>query len=202
MPDIGLTPYGSNNAPPENCNRFIEEFFIESRPILWRMAFHMLDDRTLADDAVSEIWLRVLTHLPGFRKESKFTTWLYRIAMNTIIDMARAQKRTTPCPESSWKSKDPQDDPDNGCEQSLKDALVRHSLSQLPFSQRSLIIMRDIEDLSIRHIAEILEIPGGAVKSRLHRARNSLKRILQHKTRVPGKEGIGRFFISESGKLS
>ncbi len=204
MSDIKLTPHIPKTSESDDCEGFIENLFIRSRPLLRRMAFNMLNDANLADDAVSEVWIRVLAHLPGFREEAKFTTWLYRIAMNTIIDMERARKRSLShlAPEPVWEPKDPKEDPDTNCEQSLKDALVRYALSQLSSTQRSLIIMRDIEDLSIRHIAEILQLPEGAVKSRLHRARKSLKRILQHKTQVPGQESIGTVFITEGGKLS
>ncbi|HBQ95209.1 MAG: RNA polymerase sigma factor [Firmicutes bacterium] len=193
-----------NDPVSGKSNRFIEDLFVRSRPRLWRMAFNMLNDKTLAEDAVSEIWIRVLSHLPEFREEAKLTTWIYRIAMNTIIDMARSRNRVTSYQWSEVASEpaDLREDPDSNCERSLKDAFVHYGLSQLPPPQRSLIIMRDIEDLPIKHIAAILDLPQSAVKSRLHRARRSLKHILQHRTRVPGKEAIGVVSISEGGRLS
>ena len=82
-------PYDS--VDPRERTAVLENLFVDSKPRLLRMAINMLNDATLAEDAVSEIWLRVLTHLPTFRQDAKITTWIYRIAMNTIVDMTRSK---------------------------------------------------------------------------------------------------------------
>ncbi|WP_053959187.1 RNA polymerase sigma factor [Sulfobacillus thermosulfidooxidans] len=191
-----------NDVHGENWDALMGDLFAYYKPRLLRMAVNMLNDAELAEDAVSEIWIRVLTHFSTFRHEAKFSTWLYRIAMNTIIDMERAKSRPTtyPHPHENLASAH-SEDPDSHCEQSFKQEWVRYALTRLSAMQRSLIMMRDIEHLPLKQIASILGIPETAVKSRLYRARKALKRLLQQRTRVPGQESVGTVSLSEWGRL-
>ncbi|OLZ08504.1 RNA polymerase sigma factor [Sulfobacillus thermosulfidooxidans] len=202
MQDQDVLQHLRNDVHGENWDALMSDLFAYYKPRLLRMAVNMLNDAELAEDAVSEIWIRVLTHLSTFRHDAKFSTWLYRIAMNTIIDMERAKGRmmTYFQPNENLPS-DHSEDPDSHCEQSFKQELIRYALTRLSPMQRSLIIMRDIEHLPIKQLATILAIPETAVKSRLHRARKALKRLLQQRTRVPGQESVGTVSLSEWGGL-
>lgn len=164
---------------------------------LYRLSFRMLGNHHDALDAVQEILLKLLAALPKFQGRSRFGTWLYRLAANTCLDIRRKRGRTTAesleatlehSPSASLSILDPQpnDNPDQFVEQQYRETLVRAALNQLPESQRRLLELRDLEDLSNSQVADILGIEVGALKARLHRARQALKRTLDAGVYVPG----------------
>lgn len=164
---------------------------------LYRLSFRMLGNHHDALDAVQEILLKLMAALPKFQGRSRFGTWLYRLAANTCLDIRRKRGRTSAesleatlehSPGASLAMLDdrPNDNPDVYVEQQYKENLVRAALEQLPESQRQLLILRDLEDLSNTQVADILGIEVGALKARLHRARQALKRTLDSGVFVPG----------------
>lgn len=164
---------------------------------LYRLSFRMLGNHHDALDAVQEILLKLLYALPKFQGRSRFGTWLYRLAANTCLDIRRKRGRTSAeslentlehSPGSSLAMLDEPgyDNPDTYVEQQYREKLVRAALDQLPETQRRLLELRDLEDLSNSQVANILGIEVGALKARLHRARQALKRVLDAGVLVPG----------------
>ncbi|HEY3364540.1 MAG TPA: sigma-70 family RNA polymerase sigma factor [Symbiobacteriaceae bacterium] len=164
---------------------------------LYRLSFRMLGNHHDALDAVQEILLKLLAALPKFQGRSRFGTWLYRLAANTCLDIRRKRGRTSAesleatlehSPATSLAVLDdrPMDNPDLFVEQQYRENLVRAALSQLPETQRQLLTLRDLEDLSNSQVADILGIEIGALKARLHRARQALRRQLDIGVAVPG----------------
>lgn len=170
---------------------------------LHRMAYRMLGSHHDAMDAVQEILLRLLRSLPSFRGEAKFSTWLYRLASNTIIDYRRRLYRREPdLPlEFDLQIEGPNTDPDSMCEAAFKEYLIDQGLKQLPEAQRLLVVLRDREGLANQEVADILGIDIGTLKSRLHRARGALRRILEEGVVVEGQERQGRFQLDPGGSL-
>lgn len=164
---------------------------------LYRLSFRMLGNHHDALDAVQEILLKLMAALPKFQGRSRFGTWLYRLAANTCLDIRRKRGRTAAesleatlehSPGASLAMLDdrPSDNPDVFVEQHYREEMVRAALGQLPESQRKLLVLRDLEDLSNSQVADLLGIEVGALKARLHRARQALKRILDAGVFVPG----------------
>jgi RNA polymerase sigma-70 factor (ECF subfamily) len=164
---------------------------------LYRLSFRMLGNHHDAMDAVQEILLKLLAALPKFQGRSRFGTWLYRLAANTCLDIRRKRGRTAAdsleaalefSPSVSLATADEwsTDNPDLYMEQQYREELVRAAMARLPESQRQLLQLRDLEDLSNSQVAEILGIEVGALKARLHRARQALKRVLDAGVKVPG----------------
>lgn len=164
---------------------------------LYRLSFRMLGNHHDALDAVQEVLLKLMAALPKFQGRSRFGTWLYRLAANTCLDIRRKRGRTSAesleatlehSPSASLAILDdrPTDNPDEYVEQQYRENLVRAALEQLPESQRKLLVLRDLEDLSNSQVADILGIEVGALKARLHRARQALKRALDAGVMVPG----------------
>lgn len=164
---------------------------------LYRLSFRMLGNHHDALDAVQEILLKLLAALPKFQGRSRFGTWLYRLAANTCLDIRRKRGRTSaesldnalehsPGSTLSFLDESGAESPDVYVEQLYRERLVRAALEQLPESQRRLLELRDLEDLSNTQVAEILGIEVGALKARLHRARQALKRVLDAGVFVPG----------------
>lgn len=164
---------------------------------LYRLSFRMLGNHHDALDAVQEILLKLLAALPKFQGRSRFGTWLYRLAANTCLDIRRKRGRTaaesldnnmehSPGLSLTLAAEPGLESPDQYVEMLYRERLVRAALDQLPENQRRLLELRDLEDLSNTQVAELLGIEVGALKARLHRARQALKRVLDSGVFVPG----------------
>lgn len=164
---------------------------------LYRLSFRMLGNHHDALDAVQEILLKLMAALTKFQGRSRFGTWLYRMAANTCLDIRRKRGRTSaesldnalehsPGTAVSFLDHLDVESPDSYVEQQYRERLVRAALDQLPESQRRLLELRDLEDLSNSQVASILGIEVGALKARLHRARQAFKRVLDAGVFVPG----------------
>jgi len=153
------------------------------------LCYRRLNDRELALDATQEAFLKAYRGLARFRAESRFYTWLFRIAVNeaTTAHRRRARRRAgsldaegsegerLPEPAAD-ESYDPQAEVSRGDERSV----LMAAIAELDEEQARVVVLRDVEQLSYQEVADILEIPLGSVKSRLHRARHALKtRLLQ-----------------------
>jgi RNA polymerase sigma-70 factor (ECF subfamily) len=156
------------------------------RQRVWRLAFQVLRDREEAWDCTQDAFVRAFQSLASFRGQSAFYTWLFRIAMNVATDRLRArgaQARafgTQPVPAEEWErtAPDPGARPDQaalGAERRLR---IRRALDTLPPNARTIIMLSDVEGLSYREIADVLNCPIGTVMSRLHNARKRLRSAL------------------------
>lgn len=133
--------------------------------------------REAALDAAQETFLTVFRKADQFRGDAAFSTWLYRVAVNTCYDQLRKSRRraTEPLPE-------PHDPPDPSVGDTLGSVEVRGDLSAalaaLPEEFRSAIVLVDVEGLSVAEAASVLEVAQGTIKSRLHRGRARLAELL------------------------
>lgn len=141
-----------------------------------------------AADVVADAFVRVNNALPNFKGQSAFTTWLYRILTNCFLDLRKKEKsRQALSLESALQTADGElerqveDDsptPYDRAEMGERESAVQLAVEQLPEYQRAMIIMYHGEGLAYEEIAEALDLPIGTVKSRLNRARLSLREIL------------------------
>jgi RNA polymerase sigma-70 factor (ECF subfamily) len=153
---------------------------------VWRLAYQVLHDREEAWDVAQEAFVRAFHSLPSFRGQSAFYTWLFRITVNVATDRHRqrgAQARAfgpERVTEEEWARTTP--DPGGGPEQQAarkeQRERIRSALDALPPKARTIIMLSDVEGLSYREIAEVLNCPIGTVMSRLHNARKRLKTLL------------------------
>ena len=142
---------------------------------LFMLLLRLLGDRGEAEDVAQEVMLRAWRGIAGFRGQSSYFTWLYRIAVN---EANRALEKRARRPASAPLGADelqlptpPADDPARQAENSeLRRALGR-ALAQLPPALRTAIVLRDVEGLSTQEAAEIAGVSQAALKSRLHQAR-------------------------------
>ena len=137
-------------------------------------------DRDEIADVTQEAFIKAYLALPGFRGESQFYTWLYRIAVNTAKNYLVGRSRRPPSADvdvadAEYLAANDQlhdlDSPENRlfCEQ--LDGVIRNTIADLPEDLRTAITLREYEDLSYDDIAEIMQCPTGTVRSRLFRAR-------------------------------
>ena len=130
-----------------------------------------------ADDIAQEAFIKVYKNLASFNRKSKFSTWLYRITINTSYSYLRKEKRYTPLAYIS-KPDNLRKIPLEKLEYEEKQKLIDKVLKNLPFKYRAIIVLKEIEGLSYKDIAKTLGCRVGTVESRLFRARHILKDIL------------------------
>ncbi len=141
------------------------------------LVFLTLGDSDYVDDISQDVFISVYKKLGEFRFESKFTTWLYRITVNKCRDHLRKKKvRSIFVP-----IKDSESELSVSVNHENIDipALVRKAIKRLPDKLKTPLILRDIDGLSYKEIAEKLDCEVGTIKSRIFRARESLKTLLE-----------------------
>jgi RNA polymerase sigma-70 factor (ECF subfamily) len=157
------------------------------------MLARMLGDRDDAADATQETFLNLHRHGHRFRSESRFSTFVYRVAVNAALNRRRSQTRRRVRTEEFAQGQQigqalpstprgPEDAIGGGEVQQR----VQRCLAALPAALRAPVVLYDIEGLSYGEIAEILRIAEGTVKSRIHRARHALRRELADLAREVG----------------
>ena len=141
------------------------------------ICLRMLRDREAALDATQETFITVFRKADRFAGRSAFSTWLYRVAVNTCYDATRKAKRSRaePLPETN-------DPVDPGAGDELASVELRPdleaALTSLPDEFRSAVVLSDLEGLALQTVADILEVPVGTIKSRVFRGRKLLAEIL------------------------
>lgn len=162
------------------------------RDRVFNVTFRMLGNKAEAEDIAQEVFIAVFKTVDTFREESKFSTWLYRVAVNhtknRIKYLARRNDRNrTELDENTADSEGGSlgggaarpSRPDKALEGAQLEQVLQAAINTLDEEHRALVVLRDIEELSIEEICEITGIPDGTVKSRLHRARAALRKKLQ-----------------------
>jgi RNA polymerase sigma-70 factor (ECF subfamily) len=126
-----------------------------------------------AQDLSQQVFLRILQTIHQFKGQSRFETWLYRVAVNEALQhlRRRSRKRTAPL------EYEPADHSPSPTRHSEEEELLEQALARLDPELRSLFLLREVEQLSYREIAAILDMNEGTVGSRLNRARE----LLQHR---------------------
>ena len=162
----------------------------EALAMLWQdqsanvlnLAFRMLKDRDQAEDILMDVFVQVPKAVQGFRGQSALNTWLYRLTVNACLMKLRSQKRhreleeekiDTIIEEALGKV--------DATEESFDAELLEKGLAQLPAETRSMLWLKDAEDLDVKDLAEIYGMPEGTVKARLSRARHFVKDYLKER---------------------
>lgn len=150
----------------------------------YQYAFRLTRDRDTAADLVADAFLRVFRSVEGFKGQSAFTTWLYRIITNCFLD---ARKKASARPTSSLDDvlettdgelqrqyESDEESPLDQLDRRMRAQQLTEAIESLPEVHRSIVQMYHGEMLSYEEIAEVLGVPIGTVKSRLNRARVAL----------------------------
>jgi RNA polymerase sigma-70 factor (ECF subfamily) len=152
--------------------------------MVYALAYHLLGDREEALEVSQEVFLRVFRTLPTFRGQSALKTWIFRIVVNQARNRQRWWNRRHRSHQVSLDLHVEQCGEIESASQALPDRLlaskevadrIGEALSALPFDQRSVVVLREIEGLRYEEIAFSLGVAVGTVKSRLTRARQVLR---------------------------
>jgi RNA polymerase sigma-70 factor (ECF subfamily) len=160
---------------------FREVYLFYGKPVR-HLGLYLLGDPEEANDLLQDLFLKLYANIEGYRFESPFAAWFYRIAVNSCRDRLRARSRRIAYLHAS---------PDKNVAPSRSDAegaldasaaeqekAVRAALMRVPEKYRVCLILREIEDCSYEEIAAILNVSLGTVRSRLSRGRNFLRKLL------------------------
>jgi RNA polymerase sigma-70 factor (ECF subfamily) len=179
----------------ESLDRFAEKYHAR----LLALARRLVGNHEDALDALQEILLHIDRSLPKFKGESSLYTWAFRLASNVCLNYRRKLGRTNSAAPLDDGFKDavllpvarPNDNPDTSCRARFRQRLVEQALLKLPETQRAVLVLCDLEDMTAAETAEVLQISTNVVKSRLHRARAALKRMVEKEFEALGVEVDG-----------
>ena len=162
---------------------------------LQRLCTRMTGDPHCGEDLTQETFARVFARRKEYQPTAKFSTWLWRIALNLSYDELRRRRR-----REQWAQDDTEAErlsgleaaaasdaaPDHSLLARERGELVRQALARLPEAHRTVLVLRHYEDLKFREIAAVLELPEGTVKSRMAEALTQMGRLLQTALADPG----------------
>lgn len=159
------------------------------RPLV-NFFYHNSWDRQVSEDCAQEVFLRLYNHLGSYEPQAKFTTFLYRIARNLWIDRLRSaashpgpvslEAPTTRDDDGSLRDRvrSREESPVEILEKRETHAALRQAIERLPEEQRMVLILSEMQGLKYKEIGEILDVPVGTIKSRMHTAVERLKELL------------------------
>ena len=150
-------------------------------PRLFRVAYGILRDRHLAEDATQQAFLEIWRHIPRLRDTSRFEAWSYRLLVNACYD--EAKRRPNWVPTASVPSGDMPFGRDVSGPVIARDQLDR-ALRRLSLEHRAVLVLRYLQDQSPEEIGEMLDIPRRTVYSRLQRALDNVRGVLEADARV------------------
>lgn len=167
-----------------------ERLVLRESPRLFRVILRIVGDTNEAESVMQETYLQAFKRLDTFRKESKFTTWLYAIGINLARAALRKTRRISTFAEADIERLQPAFskgmyvesfeswNPQRIAELEDRKRIVHAAIARLPDDYRTIVTLRDIEELSTAEAAAILNITDGAARVRLHRARQALRQLL------------------------
>jgi RNA polymerase sigma-70 factor (ECF subfamily) len=167
-----------------------DSLVVKYQDSIFNLCFRMLGDYDEARDSAQETFIKVYRNINAFKFKSAFSTWLYRIAINTCKNNIssfsyRMRKKTIrldaparDMEDDDNASIDVRDDSSNPAdiyENKEREMIIQKAIESLPAKQRMLVVLRDIEGKSYEEIVEITGFKEGTVKSKLSRARQELR---------------------------
>ncbi len=156
---------------------------------VFQLCYRMLGNRHEAEDIAQEAFIRAYTNIQSFNQDLKFSTWLYRIATNLSIDRIRKKKpdyyldaEVSGTDGLTMYSNVAADEalPEEELERLELHETIQGEILKLPEKYRTVIVLKYIDELPLKEISKILDLPIGTVKTRIHRGREALRNQLRN----------------------
>ena len=153
---------------------------------MYAVALRMCANREDAQDCLQEAMLRVYRAIGSFKGESSFSTWVYRITMNTCLDELRRKKNKQSASlddllDEGWAPADDRSSPERHALRTETVRALRQTIQELPEDMRAAVVLRDIQGYTYEEIAQMLNVNVGTIKSRISRGREKLREKLRGK---------------------
>ena len=167
------------------------KLIILHQKVVFSLCLRLLGDYDDADDCAQEVFLKVHRYLKGFRFESSFRTWLYRVTVNTCRNRmtslehrmrrrkVRIEEEYNPGEDGEKVIKDDSLSPLALLGRKELDRMIGEAIETLPGTQRLVVVLKDVEGASYEQITEITGLKTGTVKSKLSRARLKLRKVIK-----------------------
>lgn len=180
------------NAAKRGDKVAFEKLLIDNQKKVYNIALRMVGNPEDALDMSQEAFLKAYMSISGFRGESRFSVWLYRLTTNVCLDFLRRESKRSHAsltyPEDEdreFEIPDHRFSPQSEVERSELHEALKRGLDQLPDDFRAILVLREIGGLSYCEIGETLSLEEGTVKSRIFRARKKLCLILETDRNFP-----------------
>ncbi|QYK03228.1 sigma-70 family RNA polymerase sigma factor [Shewanella psychrotolerans] len=169
-------------------HRAFEQLYLKHKGALYRYFLRQIGDQQLAEDLYQETWGRVIKAAAGYQSSAKFTTWLYRIAHNLLIDHVRALKPVESFTDDYGENVDAQsilpsdqDSPDRLALDDIKAKILKQCIALLPHVQKEAFLLSVEMGFTAGAISEIADVGLEATKSRIRYANRALKECVNSK---------------------
>ncbi len=162
---------------------------------MYAVAFRMCGNREDAQDCMQEAMIRIYRAMNTFKGQSSFSTWVYRITMNSCLDELRRRKSRQATSldamlEVGFAPSDEDDTPERYSLQTEQKRALEQAIASLPEDMRAAVVLRDLQGLSYEEIADALSTNVGTIKSRISRGREKLRQILVRQPELFGLETV------------
>ena len=157
----------------------VEELVARYQKKIYALAYRMTWNIEDSKDITQKTFMQAFKHIKGFRKASAFYTWLYQIALNNCLNHLKKKDRVTAGLNETFPGNN-----GNALSAIIENEerfLLKNSLKKLPERQKTSIILRAYEGLSLKETAEVMRCSDGAVKAHYHNGMKKLKEILKEK---------------------
>ena len=150
---------------------------------MYAVALRMCGNHEDAQDCLQDAMIRIYRAISGFKGQSSFSTWVYRITTNTCLDELRRRKTRQNTSldgllDAGWSPSDDMDTPERHALASERRREISRAIAELPEDMRAAIILRDVQGFAYDEIAEMLGANVGTIKSRISRGREKLREKL------------------------
>lgn len=169
------------NGQPEAFGALVRRY----QDRLFNAVVRIMDNHDDALDVVQDAFINAYQSLASFKGDAEFYTWLYRIAFNTAVSQKRRRRamislETGRDGDAVLDPADPSEDTQPGAalERTEEELALRSALNRLSPEHRTVLVFKDIDGLKYEEIAEVLGVPIGTIRSRIHRARLELRDLL------------------------
>ena len=158
-------------------NTYFERLYERYCDKVYRKCLSFTKDPLRAEDLTHDIFLKLVVKLSSFREQAKFSTWLYSITYNHCTDQLRSQNlRREVYMDDGWERLDVGNDDGLAELAEMEAKQLQKALRQLPLEEQTMLLMKYQDDISIRDIADLNGLTESAVKMRLKRSRDKLRK--------------------------
>ena len=153
---------------------------------MYAVALRMFGSREDAEDCLQDAMIRIYRSISGFKFQSSFSTWVYRVTMNTCLDELRKRKNRPNTSldgllESGWSPMDGGESPERHAMRREMRQKLQAFIGELPEDMRAAVVLRDVQGYSYDEIARMLDANVGTIKSRISRGREKLREKIASK---------------------
>jgi len=165
----------------EQLKKF-EEYLALYKDDVYRVALYFTKNKDDAEDLTQDAFIRAYTFFHRFRNDTNFKAWILKIMRNIYITQVKKKRPTSEHNEEQLIAYESSKNTENQVLDAMRTREVQQAINKLPDEFREVIILCELEGHSYEEIANIIDIPVGTVRSRLHRGRMILKERLLHKS--------------------